>query len=157
MQDDVSVLLRQLVKSRLARLYIPVRRPGGLSGRNLSIHSTVPTYEFRCPSGHDFERFYKTISGAPAEIECPECGQMAGRQLSGGAGLLFKGSGFYLTDYGKNAHRASAPDKKGDSKEPAKSESSSKPESKPDSKPDSKPKADAAPAAKPAPKKPRAE
>ena len=39
---------------------------------------------------------------------------MASRQLSGGAGLLFKGSGFYLTDYGKNAHRKAAPDKKTD-------------------------------------------
>jgi predicted nucleic acid-binding Zn ribbon protein len=35
---------------------------------------------------------------------------MATRRISGGAGLLFKGSGFYLTDYGKNAHRRPAPD-----------------------------------------------
>jgi putative FmdB family regulatory protein len=79
----------------------------------------VPTYEFRCPHGHDFERFYKTISTAPSEVECPECGAMAGRQLSGGAGLLFKGSGFYLTDYGKNAHRKAAPDKKTDARSDA--------------------------------------
>jgi putative FmdB family regulatory protein len=84
----------------------------------------VPTYEFRCPTGHDFERFFKTISTAPSEVECPECGALAARQLSGGAGLVFKGSGFYLTDYGKNAHRGSAPDKKGDGGKPdaAKSE-----------------------------------
>jgi putative FmdB family regulatory protein len=75
----------------------------------------VPTYEFRCPSGHEFERFYKTISGAASEAECPECGKIAGRRMSVGAGLLFKGSGFYLTDYGKNAHRGGAPEKKGDS------------------------------------------
>lgn len=69
----------------------------------------VPTYEFRCPNGHDFQRFYKTISAGTAavDIACPECGAVAGRRLSAGAGLLFKGSGFYLTDYGKNAHRAS--------------------------------------------------
>ena len=65
----------------------------------------MPTYEYRCPAGHDVERFYKTISTAPAEVECPECGAMAARRLSAGGGLLFKGSGFYLTDYGKNAHR----------------------------------------------------
>jgi len=65
----------------------------------------MPTYEFRCPQGHEFTRFYKTISGAASELPCPDCDAVATRQLSGGAGLLFKGSGFYLTDYGKNAHR----------------------------------------------------
>jgi putative FmdB family regulatory protein len=65
----------------------------------------MPTYEFRCPNGHEFERFYRRISDAASELPCPECGAAAERQLSAGAGLLFKGSGFYLTDYGKNAHR----------------------------------------------------
>src|SRR5687768_1851128 len=74
----------------------------------------MPTYEFRCPEGHEFERFYKTISTAPSEAQCPECGATSGRMMSAGAGLVFKGSGFYLTDYGKNAHRGSAPEKKGD-------------------------------------------
>jgi predicted nucleic acid-binding Zn ribbon protein len=48
------------------------------------------------------------------EQPCPECGALAGRQISAGAGFAFKGSGFYLTDYGKNAHRGIAPEKKGD-------------------------------------------
>ena len=65
----------------------------------------MPTYEFRCPSGHSFERFYRKIADAASELECPECGKVAVRQLTGGAGLVFKGSGFYLTDYGRNAHR----------------------------------------------------
>jgi putative FmdB family regulatory protein len=65
----------------------------------------MPTYEYRCPDGHDFERFFRKISDAPAEVGCPECGKIAERRMSAGAGLLFKGSGFYLTDYGKNAHR----------------------------------------------------
>lgn len=68
----------------------------------------MPTYEFRCPDGHEFEKFYRKISDAPSELACPECGKTAARLVSGGAGLLFKGSGFYLTDYGKNAHRKSA-------------------------------------------------
>jgi putative FmdB family regulatory protein len=72
----------------------------------------MPTYEFRCPQGHEFEKFYRTISGAEAQAACPECGQPAERMLSA-TGFAFKGSGFYLTDYGKNAHRekggASAP------------------------------------------------
>ena len=67
----------------------------------------MPTYEFRCPDGHEFERFYRKISDATGDVPCPECGKVAVRRLSGGAGLMFKGSGFYLTDYGKNAHRKS--------------------------------------------------
>lgn len=69
----------------------------------------MPTYEYRCPEGHEFEKFFRTISGAPASVNCPTCGAVAERQLSGGAGLLFKGSGFYLTDYGKNAHATKGP------------------------------------------------
>ena len=65
----------------------------------------MPTYDYRCPNGHDFEQFYRKISDAATELECPVCGASATRRVSGGAGLLFKGSGFYLTDYGKNAHR----------------------------------------------------
>ena len=69
----------------------------------------MPTYEYRCPDGHTFERRAK-MSEAASELECPMCGKIATRQLSGGAGLVFKGSGFYLTDYGKNAHRGTAPE-----------------------------------------------
>lgn len=69
----------------------------------------MPTYEYRCPDGHDFERFNRKISDAEAELPCPVCGKPATRRLTGGAGLVFKGSGFYLTDYGKNAHRGAEP------------------------------------------------
>jgi putative FmdB family regulatory protein len=69
----------------------------------------MPTYEYRCPEGHEFERFYRKISDAESELPCPECGKVATRRLTGGAGLVFKGSGFYLTDYGKNAHRKGEP------------------------------------------------
>jgi putative FmdB family regulatory protein len=65
----------------------------------------MPTYEFRCPLGHEFEIFYRSISRAEAQAACPVCGQLGERMMSAGAGLVFKGSGFYLTDYGKNAHR----------------------------------------------------
>ncbi len=64
----------------------------------------MPTYEFRCPEGHEFEKFYRTISGAESVAACPKCGKIAERMMSA-AGFAFKGSGFYLTDYGKNAHR----------------------------------------------------
>ena len=66
----------------------------------------MPTYEFRCPAGHDFEKFYRKISDSTeTELPCPECGLMASRRMSAGAGLLFKGSGFYLTDYGRSGKR----------------------------------------------------
>ena len=74
----------------------------------------MTTYEFRCPLGHEFERFYRSIGTAEAQTACPECGQMAERMMSAGAGLVFKGSGFYLTDYGKNAHQKKAPEAKSD-------------------------------------------
>jgi putative FmdB family regulatory protein len=68
----------------------------------------MPTYEFRCPQGHEFEKFYRSISGAEAQAVCPQCGQPAERMMSA-TGFAFKGSGFYLTDYGKNAHRGTEP------------------------------------------------
>jgi len=74
----------------------------------------MPTYEFRCPRGHEFEKFYRTISGAEAQAACPVCGELAERILSP-AGFSFKGSGFYLTDYGKNAHRDKGASPKGTS------------------------------------------
>ena len=80
----------------------------------LSIES-MPTYDYRCPNGHDFERFFRKISDAASELECPTCGALAARRVSGGAGLVFKGSGFYLTDYGKNAHRKGGSDTSGSS------------------------------------------
>jgi putative FmdB family regulatory protein len=73
----------------------------------------MPTYEYRCPDGHEVERFVRKISDAQTEVECPVCGKVAPRRMSLGGGLLFKGSGFYLTDYGKNAHRGGAPEKSG--------------------------------------------
>jgi putative FmdB family regulatory protein len=69
----------------------------------------MPTYEFRCPNGHTFDRFYRSIGTSEAQTACPTCGEIAERQVSGGAGLVFKGSGFYLTDYGKNAHQKKGP------------------------------------------------
>ena len=57
----------------------------------------MPTYEYRCPKGHEFELFQR-MSDEPA-ADCPECGEAAERLLSAGGGLLFKGEGFYITDY----------------------------------------------------------
>jgi putative FmdB family regulatory protein len=66
----------------------------------------MPTYEFRCPKGHEFEKFYRSMSAAQLQVPCPTCGKIAERQVSAGAGLVFKGSGFYITDYGKDGKKA---------------------------------------------------
>ncbi|PYP93948.1 MAG: FmdB family transcriptional regulator [Gemmatimonadetes bacterium] len=58
----------------------------------------MPTYEYKCPAGHVFEKFYPTMTNS-RRVKCPTCGRLAARQISGGAGLVFKGSGFYITDY----------------------------------------------------------
>jgi putative FmdB family regulatory protein len=65
----------------------------------------MPTYDFRCPEGHEFERFFPRISDAPLQTGCPTCAAVAERLISGGAGLVFKGSGFYITDYGKDGKK----------------------------------------------------
>jgi putative FmdB family regulatory protein len=75
----------------------------------------MPTYEYRCPDcGTNFEKFQKMSDepGAP----CPQCGAAAERRMSGGAGLLFKGSGFYITDYARgDSYKKAAESDKGPS------------------------------------------
>jgi putative FmdB family regulatory protein len=68
----------------------------------------MPTYEFRCPKGHEFEKFYRSMSAAQLQVPCPTCGKTAERQVSAGAGLVFKGSGFYITDYGRDGKKPAA-------------------------------------------------
>ena len=65
----------------------------------------MPTYEYRCPNGHDFDHFFRKISDGVAVWPCPVCGLPAERRMSGGAGLVFRGSGFYITDYGKDGKK----------------------------------------------------
>jgi putative FmdB family regulatory protein len=95
----------------------------------------MPTYEFRCPEGHEFEKFYRSIAAAPRETACPTCGKISERQMSAGGGLVFKGSGFYITDYGKDGKKpqtapAAAPsESKGETG--AKGEAAAKPDAKP--------------------------
>jgi putative FmdB family regulatory protein len=93
----------------------------------------MPTYEYRCPEGHTFERFQR-ISEDPV-ADCPDCGAAAERMISGGAGFLFKGDGFYITDYRSEEYKKKAAREKpseggsdggsgGGADAPAKSESS---------------------------------
>ena len=68
----------------------------------------MPTYEYLCEAcNHRFEKF-QSITSAPIK-KCPECGKSKVRRLIGtGAGLLFKGSGFYITDYRNESYNKAA-------------------------------------------------
>jgi len=83
----------------------------------------MPTYEYACAEcDHEFEAF-QSITAKPIR-KCPECGKRkVERLISGGAGLLFKGSGFYITDYRSDGYKEAA-------KKDSESSSGSKTESK---------------------------
>ena len=68
----------------------------------------MPTYDYECDAcGHKFERF-QSITEKPAR-KCPACGKMRLRRLIGpGGAVLFKGSGFYATDYRSEEYRSKA-------------------------------------------------
>ena len=66
----------------------------------------MPTYDYECPEGHRFEVFQK-MSDDPVAA-CPKCGATAERKISGGAGFLFKGDGFYITDYRSDDYKKKA-------------------------------------------------
>jgi putative FmdB family regulatory protein len=106
----------------------------------------MPTYEYVCTAcDHRFEDF-ESMSAKP-QVKCPKCGKRRLRRLFGtGAGIIFKGSGFYETDYKKKSGGPSTSESEGkkadaDAKAGTKAESKtdSKTESKPESKPEKKP------------------
>jgi len=67
----------------------------------------MPTYVYRCNDcGREFEEF-QTMTEKPLET-CPSCKGKAQRIISGGAGFLFKGPGFYSTDYRSDSYKKSA-------------------------------------------------
>ena len=125
----------------------------------------MPTYEYACRAcGHEFEQF-QSIKADPVRT-CPACGKRkVERKIGIGGAVIFKGGGFYETDYRSEGYKSAAdadkkategkpeskseakPDSKPDSKSEAKSES--KPEAKSESRPEAKPepKPDAAAAA----------
>ena len=110
----------------------------------------MPTYEFRCPDGTIIERMFR-ISEVPEQIPVPDGDGMATRIISGGASLLFKGSGFYITDYGKDGKKdqrtaAGGEGKSSESSSGSASPSESKAGGESKSTGDSKPKGDSTPA-----------
>jgi putative FmdB family regulatory protein len=84
----------------------------------------MPTYEYACPKcGYAFEQF-QSMKEEPLK-KCPKCKKTGVKRLiGGGAGLIFKGSGFYITDYKKKGGEKSGGDSGGGEKAaPAKAES----------------------------------
>jgi putative FmdB family regulatory protein len=74
----------------------------------------MPTYEYRCEKGHEFEVFQRMSE--PPVAKCVQCGAAAERLMSAGSGLIFKGSGFYITDYARSeSYKKAAETDKGSS------------------------------------------
>lgn len=112
----------------------------------------MPTYEYVCSKCE--QEFEKTQSmSEKALTKCPltvgrqkkKCGGRVQRKIGGGAGLIFKGSGFYITDYRSEGYKQAAKKDSEASKPASTSTSSDKPAAKAEAKPDAKP---AKPAAK---------
>lgn len=101
----------------------------------------MPTYEYKCEAcGHAFEQF-QSIMAKPTR-KCPKCGKAKVRRLiSTGGGMIFKGSGFYITDYRSEGYKAS---EKADATAPVSSDSKTTADAKPA--PDSKPTKESKPA-----------
>jgi len=91
----------------------------------------MPTYDYTCKGcGHRWEQF-QSITAKPSR-KCPDCGKLkAKREIGPGAGVIFKGSGFYQTDYRSSAYKKAA---EADKKSQLKSDKPAKSDSKSDSK-----------------------
>ncbi|MCX5638789.1 MAG: zinc ribbon domain-containing protein [Planctomycetota bacterium] len=99
----------------------------------------MPTYSYRCEScGNEFERF-QTITAKPLRM-CPKCGKKKLKRLIGtGAGIIFKGSGFYQTDYRSESYKkAEKSEKSSAEKKPATESKEPKPVKKDKSTPTEK-------------------
>jgi len=102
----------------------------------------MPTYDYLCEScGHEFEQF-QAMTAKPSRI-CPKCGKRELRRLIGcGSGVIFKGAGFYQTDYRSESYKKAAESEKGTSgTDTTEKKTAAKPETK-DSTPDRKAKLD---------------
>ncbi len=101
----------------------------------------MPTYDYKCDNCDHVMEVFQSITAA-AKKKCPECGKLKLKRLLGtGAGLIFKGSGFYETDYRSDSYKKAADsDKpKSDSSKTDKKKETKKVDSKPAIKKDKKP------------------
>lgn len=70
----------------------------------------MPTYDYKCNKCQNTFEYFQAMSDAPLN-SCPTCEGDVRRLVSGGSGLIFKGSGFYLTDYAKQSPSKEKPEK----------------------------------------------
>ncbi|MEE8191177.1 MAG: FmdB family zinc ribbon protein [Gemmatimonadales bacterium] len=88
----------------------------------------MPTYSYRCPNcAHAYDAFQRITDSTLTK--CPECDTPGERQITGGAGIHFKGSGFYITDYGRSGAGKSEGEAKRESGDKPKQESGKKSDS----------------------------
>ena len=113
----------------------------------------MPTYDYQCANcGHKFEKF-QSMSSPPVK-KCPQCGENTVKRLIGiGAGVIFKGGGFYETDYRSDKYKADAKKETGGGESKAEGGDKGKSEGKADAKPEQKTPETKAAAAEPAPAK----
>lgn len=85
----------------------------------------MPTYEYQCEKcGNTFEAFHSMSAEPLKECREEECGGSLRRLIGAGAGLIFKGSGFYITDYRSSGYQAAAKKEASASSSPAPTPSS---------------------------------
>ena len=97
----------------------------GLSGKRYTVNGTrsrsenMPTYEYECAKCKKRHEAFQSITAKPL-TKCPRCGGRLKRGLGSGSGFLFKGTGFYITDYRSKSYRdAKKKDESGGSSSPS--------------------------------------
>jgi len=100
-------------------------------GQSPGLKPSMPTYDYECDAcGHEFELFQGIND--PLQRKCPKCGKLKLRRLFGtGAAVVFKGSGFYQTDYRSDGYKKAAAADKPAETTSSSSDNGSKSESKP--------------------------
>lgn len=96
----------------------------------------MPTYDYRCNKCEHTWELFQSIKAAPVK-KCPACGKSSAKRVIGpGAGIIFKGSGFYQTDYRSESYKKGAEAaKKSEEKASGKGDGDGKASTKSESKP----------------------
>src|SRR5664279_5655329 len=98
----------------------------------------MPTYEYKCDTcGYEFEEFQSITAEPLTKCKKPDCNGTVHRLISSGAGFLFKGSGFYSTDYRSDSYKKGAKSDTSGTSTPSVSDSSKKSEAGPKASPSS--------------------
>jgi putative FmdB family regulatory protein len=115
----ISASVQELWKQKKSLYFLTPFQYILVNKSKFSKENAMPTYGYECKScGHTFDAF-QSMSDDPIKI-CPECGKEVRRLINGGTGIIFKGSGFYVTDRkGGSGSVASSKSEKKDTPSPA--------------------------------------